>query len=52
MLIKYTSPASAAKKLSLLHLANDILQNSRRKGPEYIREFGKVMPEAMSQSLK
>jgi len=34
------------KKLALMYLANDILQNSRRKGPEYMKEFQTVLPQA------
>ncbi|KAI3977205.1 hypothetical protein MKX01_035935 [Papaver californicum] len=32
------------QRLAFLYLANDILQNSRRKGPEFIVEFWKVLP--------
>lgn len=35
------------KKLALMYLSNDILQNSRRKGGEYAKEFGNVMPNAL-----
>jgi regulator of Ty1 transposition protein 103 len=35
------------KKLTLLYLANDVVQNSKRRGPEYTNEFGEVMPHAM-----
>ncbi|GAB4834954.1 hypothetical protein Ancab_033221 [Ancistrocladus abbreviatus] len=33
--------------VSFLYLANDILQNSRRKGGEYVNEFWKVLPAAL-----
>ncbi|XP_071737622.1 uncharacterized protein [Rutidosis leptorrhynchoides] len=33
--------------VSFLYLANDILQNSRRKGTEFVNEFWKVMPSAL-----
>ncbi|KAL2900924.1 Regulation of nuclear pre-mRNA domain-containing protein 1A [Bienertia sinuspersici] len=33
--------------ISFLHLANDILQNSRRKGSEFVNEFWKVLPAAL-----
>ncbi|KAK1316917.1 hypothetical protein QJS10_CPA05g00668 [Acorus calamus] len=32
------------KRVSFLYLANDILQNSRRKGSEFVNEFWKVLP--------
>lgn len=33
--------------IAFLYLANDILQNSRRKGSEFVNEFWKVLPEAL-----
>ncbi|ONK77979.1 uncharacterized protein A4U43_C02F12950 [Asparagus officinalis] len=35
------------QKVSFLYLANDILQNSRRKGSEFVTEFWKVLPGAL-----
>ncbi|KAI3859070.1 hypothetical protein MKX03_015060 [Papaver bracteatum] len=35
------------QRLAFLYLANDILQNSRSKGPEFIVEFWKVLPKAV-----
>ncbi|KAK7290529.1 hypothetical protein RIF29_05019 [Crotalaria pallida] len=35
------------KRLAFLYLANDILQNSRRKGSEFVGEFWKVLPDAL-----
>ncbi|XP_018484622.1 uncharacterized protein LOC108855327 [Raphanus sativus] len=35
------------QRLAYLYLANDILQNSRRKGSEFVGEFWKVLPEAL-----
>lgn len=35
------------QRLSFLYLANDILQNSRRKGSEFVDEFWKVLPDAL-----
>ncbi|KAK4767603.1 hypothetical protein SAY86_015353 [Trapa natans] len=35
------------QKVPLLYLANDILQNSKRKGNEFVAEFWKVLPEAL-----
>ncbi|KAJ8765692.1 hypothetical protein K2173_014814 [Erythroxylum novogranatense] len=35
------------QKVPLLYLANDILQNSKRKGNEFVSEFWKVLPAAL-----
>lgn len=35
------------QKVPLLYLANDILQNSKRKGNEFVNEFWKVLPAAL-----
>lgn len=35
------------KKLAFLFLANDIIQNSRRKGSEFAGEFWKVLPDCL-----
>ncbi|WCJ40178.1 Regulation of nuclear pre-mRNA domain-containing protein 1A [Euphorbia peplus] len=35
------------QRLAFLYLANDILQNSRRKGSEFVGEFWKVLPGAL-----
>ncbi|KAI8908807.1 hypothetical protein DFJ77DRAFT_473352 [Powellomyces hirtus] len=39
--------ATPARKLSFLYLANDVVQNSRRKGDEFVKEFAKVFPETL-----
>lgn len=39
--------APREQRLVFLYLANDILQNSRRKGPDFVGEFWKVLPEAL-----
>lgn len=31
--------AKQPKKLTFMYLANDVIQNSRKKGPEYAKEF-------------
>lgn len=42
-----------SKQLTLMYLANDIIQNSKKKGPEYGQEFGKELAKAFKQiSLK
>lgn len=35
------------KKVPFLYLANDILQNSRRKGSEFVNEYWKVLPKVL-----
>lgn len=32
--------------MTLMYLANDVIQNSKKKGPEYGREFGTVLKKA------
>lgn len=39
--------AEIIQKVPLLYLANDIMQNSKRKGNEFINEFWKVLPAAI-----
>jgi len=34
---------SMNRKLSAMYLVNDVVQNSRKRGPEFAREFGTVM---------
>lgn len=34
---------SKNRKLTFMYLANDVVQNSRRKGPEYTKEFGTIL---------
>lgn len=31
-----------------MYLANDVIQNSKKKGPEYGREFGKILQKAFN----
>ncbi|KAG2261421.1 hypothetical protein Bca4012_013824 [Brassica carinata] len=40
------------RRLAYLYLANDILQNSRRKGSEFVGEFWKVLPEALRDVIE
>ena len=49
---EFARAASIDRQLSMLYLANDILQNSRRKGPEFVNEFYHVMPRPISHLLK
>ncbi|KAI3437035.1 hypothetical protein J3R85_005765 [Psidium guajava] len=44
---KLFNSSQKEKCVSFLYLANDILQNSRRKGSEFVNEFWKVLPAAL-----
>ncbi|KAK4369679.1 hypothetical protein RND71_009154 [Anisodus tanguticus] len=39
--------AQREQRVSFLYLSNDILQNSRRKGSEFVNEFWKVLPVSL-----
>uniref|UniRef100_A0A0A8Y915 CID domain-containing protein n=1 Tax=Arundo donax TaxID=35708 RepID=A0A0A8Y915_ARUDO len=41
--------APCERRVSLLYLANDIMQNSRKEGSGYITEFMRVIPAALSE---
>jgi hypothetical protein len=41
--------ANCEKRVSLLYLANDIMQNSRKEGNGYIAEFMRVIPAALNE---
>lgn len=40
------------QKVPLLYLANDILQNSKRKGNEFVTEFWNVLPAALKDVVE
>ncbi|XP_031391914.1 regulation of nuclear pre-mRNA domain-containing protein 1B-like [Punica granatum] len=44
---RFFNSSQKEKCVSFLYLANDILQNSRRKGSEFVNEFWKVLPAAL-----
>uniref|UniRef100_A0A182J4F4 CID domain-containing protein n=1 Tax=Anopheles atroparvus TaxID=41427 RepID=A0A182J4F4_ANOAO len=44
--LKELQKAPSAKKLTFMYLANDVIQNSKKKGPEYGREFEHFLPKA------
>ncbi|XP_039138509.1 regulation of nuclear pre-mRNA domain-containing protein 1A-like isoform X2 [Dioscorea cayenensis subsp. rotundata] len=46
----YRSPQD--QRISFLYLANDILQNSKRKGMEFVNEFWKVLPRALKDVVE
>lgn len=43
---------SKEQRIPFLYLANDILQNSRRRGLEFVREFWKVLPGALKDVIE
>ncbi|CAN4106492.1 unnamed protein product [Withania somnifera] len=50
--IKQFHSSKMARKVPLLYLANDILQNSKRKGNEFVTEFWKVLSSALKEVVK
>jgi regulator of Ty1 transposition protein 103 len=44
--------APTERKVTLLYLANDILQNSRKKGPEFVNEFWTALFPLLSDKKK
>mmetsp|Transcript_16959 Transcript_16959/g.23432 ORF Transcript_16959/g.23432 Transcript_16959/m.23432 type:complete len:461 (-) Transcript_16959:191-1573(-) len=44
--------SSSERRLTLIHLANDVLQRSRKSGPEFVNEFFKVIPRAFRHLSK
>lgn len=44
---KWFNSSPKEKKVPFLYLANDILQNSRRKGSEFVNEFWKLLPGSL-----
>lgn len=44
--------AKTSKKLTFLYLANDILQNCKKKGPEFHKAFGGVLITAFTHVVK
>ncbi|XP_061197441.1 regulation of nuclear pre-mRNA domain-containing protein 1B-like isoform X2 [Saccostrea echinata] len=41
-----------SQRLTFMYLANDVIQNSKKKGPEFTRDFATVLPEAYKISTK
>lgn len=44
--------AKPSRKLTFMYLANDVIQNSKKKGPEYSKEFAIVLVKAFQYVLK
>lgn len=50
-----STTAKDSRKLTFFYLVNDVIQNSRKKGPEFKNEFGPVLGSAlkvMAQTVK
>lgn len=45
--VAHTTTATPKDKLKFIYLCNDILLQSRKKGPEYNTEFREVLEEAL-----
>ena len=41
-----------SRKLTFLYLANDVIQNSKKKGPEFNREFKNIVVDAYKCASK
>ena len=46
------SATKSERKLTFIYLANDMLQNSRKKGYEYMTEFSTVLCDAIENTAK
>ena len=44
---KYLSLAKDSRKLTFIYLVNDVIQNSRKKGPEFRDQFGPILAPAL-----
>ncbi|XP_048778107.1 regulation of nuclear pre-mRNA domain-containing protein 1B-like isoform X1 [Ostrea edulis] len=42
----------ATHRLTFMYLANDVIQNSKKKGPEFTKDFATVLPDAYKISTK
>ncbi|XP_028029177.1 regulation of nuclear pre-mRNA domain-containing protein 1B [Bombyx mandarina] len=50
--LKELLKAKDSKQLTFMYLANDVIQNSKKKGPEYGKEFGEVLVESFQHMAK
>ncbi|XP_062869185.1 regulation of nuclear pre-mRNA domain-containing protein 1A-like [Trichomycterus rosablanca] len=44
--------AQVSRKLTFLYLANDVIQNSKRKGPEFTQDFAPVITDAFKHVFR
>ncbi|KFM69886.1 Regulation of nuclear pre-mRNA domain-containing protein 1A, partial [Stegodyphus mimosarum] len=45
---KELKKAKPNRKLTFMYLANDVIQNSKKKGPEFSKEFSNVLSKAFA----
>lgn len=50
--IKELKKAKPNRKITFMYLANDVIQNSRKKGPEFSQEFGSVLKSSFENVAK
>ena len=48
---KQLNTISREKKLTFLYLGNDVVQNSKKKFPDYAKEFGLVMKKVANYHI-
>jgi len=51
-LILLLTTAKPNRRLTFMYLANDVIQNSRKKGPEFSKEFGAVLKPSFEHVAK
>ncbi|CAG5134582.1 unnamed protein product [Candidula unifasciata] len=44
--------AKPSKRLTFVYLANDVIQNSKKKGPEFSKDFSHILADAFTQASK
>jgi len=44
--------AKPSKRLTFIYLANDVIQNSKKKAPEFTKDFAHMLPDAFTQASK
>lgn len=49
---EFVKAPNMQKKLCMMYLANDILQNSRKKGPEFVNEFYHTLERPVGHIFK
>ena len=51
MALKFIS-AKPSKRLTFVYLANDVIQNAKKKAPEFNKDFAHILPDAFTQAAK
>ena len=49
---EFSRTKDVSKRLAMIYLANDILQNSRKKGAQFVVEFYHKLPAAIQHLVK